>query len=188
MPDWLVKYWIESFGVAKTEKILAAFQEPPHMCIRVNTLKISVEDLKVKLSEEGISFESVPYIKEALLIQERADLIFGDLLQKGFIYIQSISSMMPAVILEASPHEKILDMCAAPGSKTTYLASCMNNRGTIDAWDIYPHKIHLIEENAKRLGISIIRLNLPDDFSFMDTSIFIQPFTHIKWKLIHLVK
>lgn len=162
VPGWLVKYWMESFGTVKTKKILVAFQEPPHMCIRVNTLKISVEDLKVKLSDKGVSFESVPYIKEALLIKKRADLIFGDLLQKGFIYIQSISSMMPAVILGAAPHENILDMCAAPGSKTTYIASCMDNRGTIDAWDIYPHKINLIEGNAKRLGISIIHAEVRD--------------------------
>ena len=70
--------------------------------------------------------------------------------------------MMPAIILEARPQEKILDMCAAPGSKTTYLASFMENRGTIDAWDIYPHKINLIRENAKRLGISIIHAEVKD--------------------------
>ena len=70
--------------------------------------------------------------------------------------------MMPAIILEARPQEKILDMCAAPGSKTTYLASFMEDRGTIDAWDIYPHKINLIRENAKRLGISIIHAEVKD--------------------------
>ena len=162
VPEWLVQYWAESWGMPRTERILAAFQEQPLMCIRVNTLKMSAEDLKKRLSDEKISFETVPYTRDAFIIKQRADLIFGDLLQNGLIYIQSISSMMPAIILEARPQEKILDMCAAPGSKTTYLASFMENRGTIDAWDIYPHKINLIRENAKRLGISIIHAEVKD--------------------------
>lgn len=162
VPEWLVRYWAESWGMSRTERILAAFQEQPLMCIRVNTLKMSAEDLKKRLSDEKISFETVPYTRDAFIIKQRADLIFGDLLQNGLIYIQSISSMMPAIILEARPQEKILDMCAAPGSKTTYLASLMENRGTIDAWDIYPHKINLIRENAKRLGISIIHAEVKD--------------------------
>lgn len=162
VPEWLVRYWAESWGISRTERILAAFQVQPLMCIRVNTLKMSAEDLKKRLSDEKISFETVPYTRDAFIIKQRADLIFGDLLQNGLIYIQSISSMMPAIILEARPQEKILDMCAAPGSKTTYLASFMENRGTIDAWDIYPHKINLIRENAKRLGISIIHAEAKD--------------------------
>ena len=162
VPEWLVRYWAESWGMSRTERILAAFQVQPLMCIRVNTLKMSAEDLKKRLSDEKISFETVPYTRDAFIIKQRADLIFGDLLQNGLIYIQSISSMMPAIILEARPQEKILDMCAAPGSKTTYLASLMENRGTIDAWDIYPHKINLIRENAKRLGISIIHAEVKD--------------------------
>ena len=68
--------------------------------------------------------------------------------------------MIPAAILSPKEGDRVLDMCAAPGSKTTQMAEMMKNNGTIDAWDLYPHKISLIKNNAKKLGISIIMQEL----------------------------
>ncbi len=156
VPEWLANRWIREWGEKKTEEVLIAFQKTPLLCIRINTLKTTTDEIEKIFMAKGISFRRVPYLKDALIVREGADLIFNDLLKEGSIYIQNPSSMAAAVILGAQENEKILDMCAAPGSKTTYIASMMNNKGAIDAWDLYPHKIQLIEENAKRLGIFII--------------------------------
>ena len=77
------------------------------------------------------------------------------LAEEGLAYVQSLSSMIPAAVLSPKEGEAVLDMCAAPGSKTTQMAEIMKNSGSIDAWDLYPHKISLIKNNAKKLGISI---------------------------------
>lgn len=70
--------------------------------------------------------------------------------------------MLPAVVLQPQPGERILDMCAAPGGKTTHIAALMENKGHVTACDIYPHKLKLIEENAKRLKLDIIKPELQD--------------------------
>ena len=77
-------------------------------------------------------------------------------------YVQDESSMLPAMVLQAKSGETVLDMCAAPGGKATHIAALMDNKGHITACDIYPHKLKLIEENAKRLGLEIIQTVLQD--------------------------
>ncbi|MBR2847601.1 MAG: methyltransferase domain-containing protein, partial [Clostridia bacterium] len=74
----------------------------------------------------------------------------------GFYYPQDEASMMPAKVLNPKEDETVIDVCAAPGGKTTHMAQLMNNKGKIFSFDIYPHKLKLIEDNAKRLGIDII--------------------------------
>lgn len=99
---------------------------------------------------------------EALAIKAGTDILFSEFLQTGLIYIQTASSMIPAKVLGPDAGDHVLDMCAAPGSKTTHIAALMGNRGSIDAWDVYPHKVKLIKDNAKRLGISIIHTEVRD--------------------------
>lgn len=161
-PEWLIRFWEKDSGIERTEHVLGILNEIPLVCIRVNVLKISIEEIKQKFVESGILAEPVPYLKEAFYIHKGMENIFSDFLENGWVYIQSASSMLPSVILNPTQGEKVLDMCAAPGSKTTHMAAMMNNEGHIDAWDLYSHKIELIKGNAKRLGISIIRAGVRD--------------------------
>ena len=85
-----------------------------------------------------------------------------ELFQKGYMTVQDVSAGLAAWYLEPKPGETILDACSAPGGKTTYLAEIMGNQGKIEAWDIYPHRTKLIQENAKRLGITIIHTKEQD--------------------------
>ena len=81
---------------------------------------------------------------------------------KGYFTIQDESAGLTAKVLNPKPNEKILDACSAPGGKTTYIAELMKNKGEIIAWDIYDHRLKLIEENYKRLGIDIIKTQIKD--------------------------
>ena len=85
-----------------------------------------------------------------------------DLFKEGKFTIQDISAGLTAKVLDPKENENVLDVCSAPGGKTTYMAELMNNRGNIEAWDIHEHRTKLVVQNAERLGISIINTNTKD--------------------------
>lgn len=159
-PEWLVKWW-QSHYTDEAASILKAFNETPKLAIRVNPLKTNRDELLKMMGDRGIKAETVPWNDQALIITEGAHT-FWPLAEEGLAYVQSLSSMIPAAVLSPKAGEAVLDMCAAPGSKTTQMAEIMKNSGTIDAWDLYPHKISLIKNNAKKLGISIIHAGARD--------------------------
>ncbi len=154
-PEWLIQWWQKEFGENLSARIFDAFNEIPQFIVRVNTLKISTEQLIEKLHSNDISAEKSHFIDDAIIITDGIRFIWK-VIDEGLGYVQSISSMIPARVLNPLPGERVLDMCAAPGSKTTQLAVLMKNKGSIDAWDLYPHKIALIKKNAEKQGISII--------------------------------
>lgn len=124
--------------------------------IRVNTLKISVEDLKARLPEDWV-LTQVPWCKEGFWIESksgRRDV--GNLPehQLGYIYIQEPASMVPPIVLDPQPGEIVLDMCAAPGSKTTEIAQFMKNEGILIANDFKGIRLKPLGLNIQRMGIS----------------------------------
>lgn len=160
-PEWLVARWEKEWGEEKAGKVLEALNHVPSLTVRMNTLKTDRHAFLSLLEKEGIEAEPVSWKKEAFRITGGTHHIWK-LLDKGYGYAQSLSSMIPPDVLAPKAGEKVLDMCAAPGSKTTQLAELMENRGSIDAWDLYPHKINLIKSNAKKLGITIIHAGARD--------------------------
>ncbi len=129
---------------------------PLKKAIRVNTLKTDIDSFKRSLPKEW-EVEKVPWCDEGFWIrnaeEERFDI--GNLLEHplGYIYVQDPASMIPPVVLDAQPGEMVLDMCAAPGSKTTQIAQGMKNRGTVIANDNMPDRLKMLEMNVRRLGI-----------------------------------
>lgn len=160
-PEWLVARWEKEWGEEKAAKVLEAMGQVPSLTVRMNTLKTDRDSFMALLEKEGIEAEPIPWKKEAFRITRGAHAIWK-LLDEGYGYAQSLSSMIPPDVLAPKAGEKVLDMCAAPGSKTTQLAELMKNTGSIDAWDLYPHKINLIKNNAKKLGITIIHAGARD--------------------------
>lgn len=156
-PDWLIRRWIRQFGQERTEQCCQAFARIPDIDARCNTQRISRADLIDRLRASGAEADPLAFVPEGIRIHKISDsLEKAEWLRDGLAYIQDGASMIPAHVLDPQSGEKILDMCAAPGSKTTHIAQLMKDRGRIDAWDIYPHKIRLIQENAARLGLSSI--------------------------------
>lgn len=157
-PIWLCEKWINDFGFEFTEKLLDAFSKEPKLNIRPNTLKTSAKELAQSLNKAGVSSE----IEEDYIVAEGFDIASDELYRNGFYTIQDAAAMQTAKILAPNEGETVIDMCAAPGGKTTHLAEIMNNKGRIYAFDVHEHKIELIRKNAERLGITIIEAKLGD--------------------------
>ncbi|KRQ86927.1 Ribosomal RNA small subunit methyltransferase B [Caloramator mitchellensis] len=160
-PEWFIKHFMKQFNGDFLKDLMAANNGSPNLTIRVNTLKCTRDELVEKLNNRGIDVK-YGILDDALIINEVFQLDKLEEFNKGLFFIQDISSMLVAHILNPRSGETILDMCAAPGGKTTHLAQFMKNKGKIYAFDIYEHKLQLINENAKRLGINIIEPLLKD--------------------------
>lgn len=156
-PEWLVRRWVGAWGREKAQAVFAALNEIAPTDIRCNTLKTTREALMQQLCEMGAKPKAIPFAEEGIALGESMPFFRSAMLRDGLAYVQNRASMVPVQILAPKRGERVLDMCAAPGSKTTQIAAMMQDEGHIDAWDLYPHKIRLIEENCRRLGIRSVR-------------------------------
>lgn len=161
-PEWLVRRWRRAWGRERAASVFAALNEVAPVDIRCNTLRVSPEALMNTLSEIGAEPAPVPFCPEGISLGKSGPFFASALLREGKAYVQNRASMVPARILSPQKGERVLDMCAAPGSKTTQMAAMMEGAGRIDAWDLYPHKVRLIEANCRRLGIGNVRASVRD--------------------------
>lgn len=154
-PEWLVQRFVANYGLEVATAMLQENNVPPVQTVRVNTTKTSVEQAIEELENEGLTAQQSDIMPECLHVtngQPARTKAFNE----GLITIQDESSMIPAKVLNPSPGMRVLDMCAAPGGKTTHLAEIMNNEGSILATDLHPHKLDLIDHNTERLGLDIV--------------------------------
>lgn len=161
-PRWLVKRWVKAFGYAEAEELCKIDNEQPILVLRTNTQKISRAELMEKLRMEGLSVEPSTWTDEGILCLEHGALDSLESLKRGLFQVQDESSMQVAHVLSPEPEEFILDVCSAPGGKTTHIAELMQNKGRIIAGDLYEHKNRRVAENSERLGLSIIETILMD--------------------------
>lgn len=142
--------------------------------IRVNTLKITIPELKKRMSESWV-FEEVPWCKEGFWIthkEGRKDI--GNTLEHalGYIYVQEPASMIPPILLEPKENEIILDLCASPGSKCTQIAQYMNNTGLIIGNDYKGARLAALGMNMQRMGLTNALTTLSPGHFFKDLKIF----------------
>lgn len=125
LPSQFLTRLEKQFGASATKNIVAAFGEKHLPTFRVNTLKTTDEAVMAVLREENIAYERIKNIPHAFRIKNRTDkeLLEHELCTSGKIYLQGISSMLPVLVLDPHPDENILDLCAAPGSKTSQIAT-----------------------------------------------------------------
>ncbi|TDF98365.1 16S rRNA (cytosine(967)-C(5))-methyltransferase RsmB [Paenibacillus piri] len=161
-PEWLVNRWIRQLGEERTERICAANNEPPHVSIRVNTVKLSRSELLAKLGEAGLEAEPSALASDGIVVKGGGNMALTPWYAEGLFSIQDESSMLVADTVDPQPGDKVLDCCAAPGGKTAHMAEKMNDRGEIWACDIHEHKEKLIQEQADRLGLGSIRTIVAD--------------------------
>ena len=156
-PSWLVERWVKEFGPETARSLCAANNRKPPFAVRTNTLRITREELHRRMGEEGISSQPTSFSPEGLLLKKSPVLAEERLFQEGLYFVQDESSQVVSHLLSPQPGERILDVCAAPGGKTTHLAQLMKNQGEITALELHRSKVKLIEENCRRLGITIVR-------------------------------
>ena len=165
MPEWIIKELLKDRNIEEVDKICKNLNNRPKVQIRVNTLKTTKEELETILQKEDIKcsrIEEMPNFLDANI----KNIENFEYFKKGYFTVQDISAGLTAEILSPKENEIILDACAAPGGKTTYMAELMKNKGEVIAWDIHKHRVDLIKENANRLGIDIIKAETQDSTKF----------------------
>lgn len=158
-PPELVSLFINDYGAERAVSIMSALNEPARLMLRANTLKCSGKELAQMFSDEG---HSAAADEGALVCSSGFDVAASELYRRGYFSVQDKGAYMAAVSLDPQPGETVIDMCAAPGGKSTHIAELQKDSGTIIACDIYPHKLKLIESAASRLGINTIKTLLSD--------------------------
>lgn len=154
----------EFFPQPVQERILAGYRAERPVTLRANTLKTDIRALMNELGTAGVKYDRVLWYPEALAIKNRREKELSELpaYREGRLYLQSLSSMVPALVLEPRPGERVLDVSAAPGSKTTQLATLMQNRGYILANDVNAVRLERLKYNLQLQGVTIAEPHLAD--------------------------
>ena len=166
-PQWLVEKWQKRFGEERTHQLLEWNNTPPKTFARVNNLKTHGGNLILRLQKENAECNFVPGFSITNIFELKSHLPLNSLasFRDGWFYIQDPSTLLAPRELGAQPGEAILDLCAAPGGKTTFIAQLMINTGKIVACDISEERLKLIRENCQRLGVVCVE---PILFSTLD--------------------
>lgn len=161
MPTWIIEELLQENSIDKVSEICQNSNKRPKVCIRVNKLNTTKEEVKKKLEGKGINAR-YGLINDFLILNKTKNIENMEEFKKGDFTIQDEAAGLIPLILNPKEGEKILDACSSPGGKTTYMAEIMNNKGNIEAWDIHEHRVKLVQETSKRLGINIINAKVND--------------------------
>lgn len=159
-PDWLCARWQQRFGPAVLRQLLEWNNRPPPNYARLNTLRTDAATLAAVWRKEKVRARpcSFPWLPDGLVfeLQKYPPLATLPSFQQGFFYVQDPSTLLAALELAPQPGERVLDLCAAPGGKATFLAQLMRNQGRIEARDIHAGRLKLLRDNCQRLGASCV--------------------------------
>lgn len=155
-PEYFVEYCCTEFGVERAERLLQAYNLPPHVTYRVNFLKAKPEEVAHILTESNVGYHFGKYLPEFIHIDGHGMPLEDELIKTGKVLVQDESAGLPVRLLNPRAGDNIIDLTAAPGGKATYAAIRMRNKGRVTAIDKSTQRLQLVVENAQRLGIRII--------------------------------
>lgn len=161
-PDWLVKRWIERYGVESAAALMEAGNRPPPLSIRVNTARSTPQDLAASLAPLGIQVEPGRWLEDFLTIRHAGDLHTLASHEAGLFQAQDESAGLAVRLLGPEAGETVVDLCCAPGGKTTYIAQIVGAGGKVIACDSSPHRLRRVEEHRRRMGLGQVRLVVMD--------------------------
>jgi 16S rRNA (cytosine967-C5)-methyltransferase len=165
-PLWLTRRWLANFGPETAENILRASNERHPVLLRANRLKMERGGLIDALAREGYLASALEEMPAYVSVPEPEGLFDTALFREGVFTAQDPSAGMAPSLLDPMPGESVLDLCAAPGGKTTHLAELMGDRGQILAVDTHPGRLAMVTESAGRLGIASISTVAGDALTF----------------------
>lgn len=169
IPNFLYEQLLEQYGIEFTNKILEGYSSTRKVTFRINRLKTTKEKIKQELDNLKINYEEVSWYDDAFIINDlnESDIRKLDIYNNGEIYLQSLSSMLPVLVLNPKEKESILDMASAPGGKTTQIASLTNDTALITATEKNKIRLERLKYNIKKQGVNKIAI-LNEDASKLD--------------------
>ena len=161
LPNEFVEELYENYSPLTVDKILSGMSGDRNTTLRVNTLKSDIYEIMNILKENAIKFDWVSWFNDALVIKNASEKVLQklDIYEEGKIYLQSLSSMVPPIVLNPVPNEKILDLTAAPGSKTTQIVAMMENKGYVLANELDALRCERLKFNVQKQGAEIVEIN-----------------------------
>ncbi|MDU2851746.1 MAG: 16S rRNA (cytosine(967)-C(5))-methyltransferase RsmB, partial [Clostridium sp.] len=155
---WMVRMFIKQYGEHEALEILEGLNNTPKMTVRVNSIKGDYEDVYEELEEAGYNIEEGCICPEAISIKGGKGIENNQAFVDGKITVQDESAMLISPLLDLEEGMKVLDLCCAPGGKTTHIGELLNNTGEVLGFDLHENKLELVKENYERLGITNIKL------------------------------
>ena len=156
-PSWMVKRYVERFGRKETEELLLANNEKPYLTLRLNALRVQPDEFKTLLESVNLRFSHGKYLPEFFKLQNLTNITAWEYFTRGYFNIQDESAGLACRLLDVSDGMHILDLCAAPGGKTAYIAALMHDTGKIVAIDRFESRLKLLRRNMQRLGTSNVQ-------------------------------
>jgi 16S rRNA (cytosine967-C5)-methyltransferase len=164
VPVWLARKWWEELGAEEARRLLAQVNEPPESAIRVNTLRSTPAEVAQRLpvgSRAAPPLADIP-LDEGLVLDGPFDVASSPLYREGAVMAQSRGSMLVARMLDPRPGERVLDLCAAPGGKTTHIAARLGGEGEVVAVERNPKRARALSETCERMGAQCVRIEVAD--------------------------
>lgn len=165
MPMWIIEELLKQKDIKEVEEICKNSNLKPNTTIRINKLKTNKKELEEKLGKRKIKYLEGS-LENFFVLKKVKNIENIDLFKEGFFTVQDEGAGLIVDVLAPKEDECILDACSSPGGKTTYIAEKMKNKGKIEAWDIHEHRVKLVQNAAKRLGINIIQAKTQDATEF----------------------
>jgi len=155
-PRWLVEHWIGRFGIEETMKLCRADNEIPPLALRVNSFRATRQEMLERLARAGHDVRPTGYCPEGIILAKPpASLRQMPEIAGGLLYVQDEASQLVSRFLAPRKGERVLDLCAGAGGKTTHVAALMENEGDLVAADIQTGKLSALESTAKRMGLQV---------------------------------
>ncbi|MEH1971965.1 MAG: 16S rRNA (cytosine(967)-C(5))-methyltransferase RsmB [Nostoc sp.] len=162
-PDWIVQVWLEQLGLTDTEKLCEWMNQSPTIDLRINPLRTSIEKVETALQSAGVLVKRIPHLPQALrLIGSAGSIQKLPGFKEGWWTVQDSSAQLVSHLLDPQPDEVVIDVCAAPGGKTTHIAELMGDKGKIWACDRTPSRLRKLQENSQRLNLQSIQIYIGD--------------------------
>ncbi len=161
-PKWLIQLWQKAYGKAHTQGLLQSFFEKPPLYARVNTTKITTEQLVERLAQEQVTAKVIPMFPDAVALAQTGSVAHLKAYELGLFHIQDLASQLCCRLFDPKPGQTILDVCAAPGGKSFTIAQLMENCGQLFSFDKYKGRVGLIAAGAGRLGLTVIQAQKRD--------------------------
>lgn len=170
-PNWMVKRWIQRFGFEEAEQLAESHNKRPILTLRINTLKTSRDEVLKKFDEKQIVYRTCKYIDYFVTLRLMSKIYLDEDFQNGLYTVQDESAGLPSILLAPNENDVILDMCAAPGGKSTHIAQLLGGKGAVYAVDKFDAKIKMIKQTAERLSVTNVEYIQDDALDFQSEKV-----------------